>query len=114
MTKNQYSPEYSLIASKVYISDIQHGCYNGTHFQDHPETPPGDQLLNAKEVIIEDNVWIGESVSIMHGVTIGKGSIVSANSVVTKDIPENTIVVGNPAKPIKKYNIELKIWESIL
>lgn len=101
-----------LLASKVYISDIKHGCYSGDA-QDNPEIPPRDRLLTAKEVIIEDNVWIGEFVSVLPGVTIGKGSIVGANSVVSKSLPPNVIAVGSPAKPIKKYNFETQKWEKI-
>lgn len=51
---------------------------------------------------IEDNVWIGYGSIILKGVTIGKGSVVGAGSVVTKTIPPNVIVAGNPAKIIKK------------
>lgn len=102
-----------LIASKVYISDIQHGCYNEDDVQDHPNTIPKERKLYHKEVIIEDNVWIGESVSILPGTRIGKGSIIGANSVVSKNILPNTIAVGNPAKPIKKFNFETQKWEKI-
>ncbi|MBI9014110.1 MAG: acyltransferase [Clostridiales bacterium] len=55
----------------------------------------------SKSVLINDNVWIGREAIIMKGVTIGKGSIVAARSVVTKSIPENVVVAGNPAKVIK-------------
>lgn len=54
--------------------------------------------------ILHDNVWIGERAIIMKGVTIGENSIVGAGSIVTKDVPENTIVAGNPAKFIKAIN----------
>lgn len=52
-------------------------------------------------IIIGNDVWIGGSCVILPGVTIGDNSIVAAGSVVTKDVPANTIVAGNPAKPIK-------------
>lgn len=52
-------------------------------------------------VVIEDNVWIGEFARICKGVTIGRNSIIGANSVVTKDVPANCIVAGNPARIIK-------------
>ena len=68
---------------------------------------------NISEVIIEDNVWLGEFVSVLPGVKIGKGAIIGSNSVVTKDIPANTIAVGSPAKVIKKYNFETKKWEIV-
>lgn len=56
----------------------------------------------AKPVVIEDGVWLGGNVTVWGGVTIGKNSIIGAGSVVTANIPENVIAVGNPAKVIKK------------
>lgn len=53
-------------------------------------------------IIVEDNVWIGGSATILPGVTIGKNAIVAAGAVVTKDVPANTIVGGNPAKSFAK------------
>ena len=55
-------------------------------------------------IIVEDNVWIGGSATILPGVTIGKNAIVAAGAVVTKDVPANTIVGGNPAKVIRKID----------
>ncbi len=52
-------------------------------------------------ITIGDDVWIGGGCTILAGVTIGDNSIVAAGSVVTKDVPSNTIVAGNPAKRIK-------------
>lgn len=56
----------------------------------------------AKPVIICDDVWVGANSVILPGITIGKGAVVGAGSVVTKDVPAYAIVMGNPAK-IKKY-----------
>ena len=56
----------------------------------------------AKPVIIGNNVWIGHNAIILKGVTIGSNSIIAAGSIVTKDVPPNTIVAGNPAKVIKE------------
>lgn len=61
-----------------------------------------------KAVNIQDNVWIGCKSIVIKGVTIGKGSVIAAGSVVTKDVPENVLVGGNPAKIIKT-NIYWKI-----
>lgn len=58
------------------------------------------------ETIVEDRVSIGSSATILGGIRIGKNSIIGAGSVVTKDVPENTIVAGNPAKIIRKVNQE--------
>jgi len=100
-----------LIASKVFISDIQHGNYTGDKEHDPPHRAPNDRSLSAEPVIIEDNVWIGENVAILKGVTIGKGSIIGANSVVTKSIPDGSIATGNPAKIVKRYDDKTKKWE---
>lgn len=59
----------------------------------------------SKPIYIGKNVWIGENARICKGVTIGDGSIVAANAVVTKDVPKNAIAAGNPAK-IVKLNID--------
>ncbi|MFT6601866.1 MAG: acetyltransferase-like isoleucine patch superfamily enzyme [Dokdonia donghaensis] len=59
---------------------------------------------NGKPIVIENNVWIGANCFILGGVTIGEGAVISANSVVHKDIKRNTIVGGNPAKLIKDAN----------
>jgi len=56
----------------------------------------------SKPIKIEDDVWIGASAVILPGITIGKCSVVGAGSVVTKDVPANVVVAGNPAKIIKK------------
>lgn len=103
-----------LIASKVYISDSQHGCYSGENtMHSSPDLKPNERPLITKPVTIEDNVWIGESVTILSGVTIGKGSIIGANSVVTKSIPSNVIAAGIPARVIKKFNSNNARWEII-
>lgn len=57
---------------------------------------------STKPTVIEDNVWIGNKAIILKGVTIGKGAIVAAGSVVTADVPAHTLVAGVPAKPIKE------------
>jgi len=57
------------------------------------------------DVVIESDVWIGGNSIILHGVTIGEGSVVSANSVVTKDVEPYTVVAGIPAKFVKRRDI---------
>lgn len=88
-----------LLASKVYISDHSHGEIT----KEALLLPPSRRKLVSKgPVIIEDNVWIGENVVILPGVTIGKNSIVGANAVVTKSVPINSVVGGNPARVIRQ------------
>ena len=60
-----------------------------------------DTFEIAKDVVVGNNVWIGDSVIILPGVNIGNGCIIGAGSVVTKDIPDYAIVAGNPAKLIR-------------
>lgn len=102
-----------LIASKVFISDHNHGTYSGNQGCDNPQTPPSLRKLNAKPVVIEDNVWIGEHVSILPGVTIGFGSVVGTGSVVTKNVSAMSMVVGNPAKIIKKFDKKTSSWQAV-
>lgn len=58
-------------------------------------------VLTCKPVVLKKNCWIGAGAIILPGVTVGENSIVGAGSVVTKDVPANTVVAGNPAKFIK-------------
>lgn len=101
-----------LVASKVFISDCSHGYYGDdeNYIIDKPDSKPNDRKLFYKSVYIGDNVWIGENVVILAGAYIGNGCIIGANSVITKNIPDNSIVVGNN-KIIKKYNCTSGKWE---
>ncbi len=88
-----------LLASKVYISDHSHGEIT----LETLKLPPAKRPLFSKgPVIIEDNVWLGEGVVVLPGVTIGENSIVGANAVVTKSIPKNSVAAGNPARIIRE------------
>ncbi|QHT72151.1 acyltransferase [Rhodocytophaga rosea] len=53
-------------------------------------------------IIIEDNVWIGANVTVLKGVRIGKGAVIAAQAVVTKNVPPHSLVAGNPAKLIRE------------
>jgi acetyltransferase-like isoleucine patch superfamily enzyme len=100
-----------LIASKVYISDTSHGAYKGYDISS-PFQAPDKRDIFSIPVIIEDNVWIGDGVCILPGVTIGFGSIIGANSVVTKDVDSLSIYAGIPAKKIKFFNKITNLWEN--
>lgn len=65
-------------------------------------------VVASKPILIKSNAWIGMNCVILKGVTIGEGSIVGAGSVVTKDVPDWTVVGGNPAKVIKVLSENLK------
>ena len=86
------------ISWDCYISDSdQHSIFDES----------GERINEPRPVVIGDNVWIGQGCAIMKGVTIGDGAIIAAHSVVTKDVPANTIAAGTPAKVIKE-NISWK------
>lgn len=88
-----------LLASKVFISDHSHGEIT----KEALLLPPSQRRLYSKgPVVIENNVWLGENVVVLPGVTIGENSIVGANAVVTKSIPKNSVVGGNPARVIRE------------
>lgn len=101
-----------LIASRVYISDCSHGEYKEGEVS-MPNEIVSERKLKSNPVLIEENVWLGEGVAILPGVRIGKNSIIGANSVVTKYIPENSIAVGTPAIIVKKYNERTERWEKV-
>lgn len=82
----------------VTITDNSHGI---SDIESIKIPPINRKLFSKGAVVIEDDVWIGDKVTILPGVTIGKGVIVAANAVVTKDIPAYSVVAGNPARIIK-------------
>jgi acetyltransferase-like isoleucine patch superfamily enzyme len=79
-----------LIAPKVNLVTIN-----------HPISPAQRRSTVSKQIVIKKGAWIGIAATIMPGVTVGENSIVSAGAVVTKDVPDHTIVAGVPAKIIK-------------
>lgn len=102
-----------LMASNIFISDNSHGYYKGDHQDSSPFIPPINRDYYTAPIKIEKNVWIGEGVMIMPGVTIGEGSIIGAHAVVTRNIPKNSIAVGSPAIVIKEYNETSGRWERV-
>lgn len=86
------------IGRKVFICDNSHGRCTRPELDIPANVRP---MYSKGPIVIEDNVWIGEMACILPNVKIGKGSIIGANSVVTKDIPDHALACGNPAKVIK-------------
>ncbi len=71
------------------------------HYIDDLDKPIHKQGVYRLPVVIGDNVWIGNRATILGGVTIGEGAVIGAGSVVTKDVPPNAVVAGNPARVIR-------------
>jgi acetyltransferase-like isoleucine patch superfamily enzyme len=70
--------------------------------ESHPINPNERKVLDLKAILVKCNAWIGANATILPGVTIGENSVVAAGSVVTRDVPPNTVVAGVPAKVIKQ------------
>jgi len=91
----------TLIGSNVLIIDHAHG--NNSNNKKIPIT--NQKLFSKGPIKIGNNCWIGENVVILPGVTIGNNSIIGAGAIVTKDVPENSVFAGNPAKNLKRESI---------
>lgn len=91
--------DHVLFGKKVTITDNAHG----ENIINMLSIPPIDRPLHTSgAIIIEENVWVGDKVTILPNVHIGKNAIIGSNAVVTKDIPANSIAGGIPAKVIRK------------
>jgi len=86
-----------LIAAHTSINTVSH------HFE-RCDIPINDQGIHCDPVSIEDDVWIGMNAVVLQGVTIGKGAIVGAGAVVTRDVPAWSIVMGVPARVVSQRN----------
>lgn len=93
-----------LFAGHVHITDHSHG------YEDISKPMNVQPLISKGPVVIEDDCWLGFSCEILSGVHIGKHCVVAARAVVTKDVPAYSVVAGNPARIIKKYDMESKKW----
>ena len=115
--KNSYVNGGQLIAGKNAKIKIGENCmisYNvhircDQHLYKNRNIPMILQGHEEHDIVIQDNCWICHSVHIMPGCVIGSGSIVAANSVVTKSVPPNTLVGGVPARIIKELKTNLNV-----
>ncbi len=92
-----------LLAQNVVMSGLNHD------YED-PTVPIIEQGFNVKKIVVEDGVWMGAGVIVTPGVHIGKNAVVGAGSVVTKDVPPYTVVVGNPARVVKYFDFTTQKW----
>jgi maltose O-acetyltransferase len=99
---------YNLTALDVAPITIGEDCQIGPNVQlltpTHPVEPQPrrDRLEAARPITIGDNVWLGGGAIVLPGVSIGDNSVIGAGAVVTKDVPANSVAVGNPARVIKE------------
>jgi acetyltransferase-like isoleucine patch superfamily enzyme len=87
--------KYTMLAMNVILM-------SGNHIFNDIRIPITDQGSSSLPIKIGDDCWLGANVIVLQGVTIGNGCVIGAGSVVTKDIPDYSVAVGNPAKVIKK------------
>lgn len=93
-----------IIAQHVVFSGLNHGYEDVSR-------PIKGQKCTAAEIVVEDEVWIGANAVITAGVRIGRHAVVAGGSVVTKDVPPYSVVGGNPARVLKRYNPSSGQWE---
>ncbi len=93
-----------LLAQNIVLSGQNHG-YEDINI------PIREQKSITEKITIKESAWIGANAVVVAGVTIGKHSIVAAGAVVTKDVPDYTIVAGNPAKILRQYSHDSQEWE---
>ena len=101
--KNVYS-NHGVVMMSVGTITIEDGVMLGPEvalFTVNHE-PRNIRTIMTKEIRIKKNAWIGARVNILPGVTIGENAIVGTGSIVTKDVPENSVVVGSPARIVKR------------
>lgn len=95
-----------LLAQNIIISGLNHG-YEDVNI------PISKQPVTTRQIVLEDECWIGSNSVIVSGARIGKHSIVAAGSVVNRDVPDYCIVAGNPAIIKKKYDFDKKEWVKV-
>lgn len=92
-----------ILAQNVVLSGLNHGYEDVT-------VPIRQQPVSTREIVVEEECWLGANVVVTAGVRIGRHSVVAAGSVVTKDVPPFSVVGGNPARVLKRYEAERGEW----
>lgn len=99
-----------IIGDRVYTSPMTQ-LIAVNHVFDDPNRPFIEQGITAQGIVVEDDVWLGSNAVITDGVRIGRGAVVAAGAVVTKDVPAHTVVGGVPARVIRKIDGSKKTEE---
>ncbi|WP_370793821.1 acyltransferase [Bacteroides stercorirosoris] len=97
---------YVTIGSGAQITGLTHNYLDVTR-------PIAKQGVTPNRTIVEDDVWIGGNSCINQGITIGTHSIIASGSVVTKNVPPYSVVGGNPARILRKYDFEKQEWTKV-
>jgi acetyltransferase-like isoleucine patch superfamily enzyme len=89
-----------LFARNVYVADHRHGF-------ERTDLPVIEQpLADTRPIVVEDGAWLGQNVVILPGVTVGRGAVVGANSVVREDVPARCVAVGAPARVVRELDAD--------
>ena len=90
----------AMLADRVYVSDTNH------LYEDVTQPIKRQGLRDGRQVVIDDGAWIGIGAVIVGAVRIGRNAVVGANAVVTSDVDDRTVVAGNPARVVRRYEGE--------
>jgi len=97
--------DYCLFGPRVTVVDADHGFEDITR-------PYGEQTPTlGRSIIVEENCWLAVGAVVAGHLTVGRGSVVGANAVVTQDVPPFSVVVGHPARIVKMYDPVTRRWE---
>ena len=91
-----------LLGSHVFITDHAHGRFTPDDVMIHPSDR---ELYSKGEVVIGERCWLCENVTVLPGVHIGKGCVIGAGSVVTRDVPDYSMAAGNPARVVRRLEV---------
>ncbi|MGB6352696.1 MAG: acyltransferase, partial [Steroidobacteraceae bacterium] len=103
-------PQYTWIGNRVCLGSCTLICHDGSIevlYQKY-----GLRIDRIGPIVIEDDVYVGESAIVLGGTTIGEGSIIGAGSVLRKSVPSGSVVMGNPAKVVAKVDDLIRFWEA--
>jgi acetyltransferase-like isoleucine patch superfamily enzyme len=103
-------PWYTWIGNRVCLGSCSLICHDGSI--EMLNQRHGLRIDRIGPIVLEDDVYVGESAIILGGTTVGAGSIVGAGSVLRKSVPPGSVVAGNPAKVVAKLEDVIRFWEA--